>query len=128
MPFYILTSNPQIIRGNLTNWKTSRFGHTSRGRGNTRINNEIKESLSRNRISVSLLYTPKVFRNEVLAFWFFEVIPTERWKCSYFLLDSHKRSSDILLWDLLDCSVYLKNALNIFDTRSNHLSRKNQSL
>ena len=33
MPFYILTSNPQIIRGNLKNWKITRFGHASRGKG-----------------------------------------------------------------------------------------------
>jgi GNAT superfamily N-acetyltransferase len=56
MPFYILTSNPQIIRGNVGNWKIARFGHASRGRGNTRINNEIRESLSRNRITVSMQY------------------------------------------------------------------------
>jgi GNAT superfamily N-acetyltransferase len=56
MPFYILTSNPQIIRGNMNNWKVARFGHASKGKGNTRINNEIRECLSRNRITVSLLY------------------------------------------------------------------------
>jgi GNAT superfamily N-acetyltransferase len=54
MPFYILTSNPQIIRGNLKSWKITRFGHASKGRGNTRINNEIRSSLSRKRITVSL--------------------------------------------------------------------------
>jgi GNAT superfamily N-acetyltransferase len=42
MPFYVHTSNPQIIRGNMKNWKTSRCGQSSKGRGNTRINNEIK--------------------------------------------------------------------------------------
>src|SRR5208283_2730871 len=47
MPFYILTSNPQIIRGITQNWKTIRFGHASKGKGNTRINNEIRSSLSR---------------------------------------------------------------------------------
>jgi GNAT superfamily N-acetyltransferase len=56
MPFYILTSNPQIIRGNLRNWKGTRFGHASKGRGNTRINNEIRNSLSRKRITVSLQF------------------------------------------------------------------------
>jgi GNAT superfamily N-acetyltransferase len=55
-PFYILTSNPQIIRGDMKNWKLTRFGHASKGRGNTRINNEIKSSLSRNRITVSMQY------------------------------------------------------------------------
>ena len=53
LPFYILTSNPQIVRGNLANWKITRFGHASKGRGNTRINNEIRDSLSRKRITVS---------------------------------------------------------------------------
>jgi GNAT superfamily N-acetyltransferase len=56
MPFYILTSNPQIIRGDITNWKITRFGHASKGKGNSRINNEIRNSLSRNRITVSLKY------------------------------------------------------------------------
>jgi GNAT superfamily N-acetyltransferase len=27
MPFYILTSNPQITRGNIANWKITLFGH-----------------------------------------------------------------------------------------------------
>jgi GNAT superfamily N-acetyltransferase len=56
LPFYILTSNPQIIRGNLGEWKLARFGHASKGRGNTRINTELRDSLSRNRISASLCY------------------------------------------------------------------------
>jgi GNAT superfamily N-acetyltransferase len=58
MPFYILSSNPQIIRGDMKNWRITRFGHASKGRGNTRINNEIRKSLSRKRITVSLKYTP----------------------------------------------------------------------
>ena len=58
IPFYILTSNPQIIRGKLGNWKISRFGHASKGRGNTRINNGLRSSLSRKRITVSLQYIP----------------------------------------------------------------------
>ena len=59
IPFYILTSNPQIIRGNVGNWKVARFDHASRGRGNTRINNEIQGSLSRNRITVSMQYVER---------------------------------------------------------------------
>ena len=59
MPFYILTSNPQIIRGQLDNWKIARFGHASKGKGNTRINNEIRSSLSRKRITVSLQFIEK---------------------------------------------------------------------
>jgi GNAT superfamily N-acetyltransferase len=56
VPFYILTSNPQIIRGNMANWKITRYGHASKGKENTRINNEIRSSLSRKRITVSLKY------------------------------------------------------------------------
>jgi GNAT superfamily N-acetyltransferase len=56
VPFYILTSNPQIIHGNLKNWKITRFGHASRGRGNSKINEEIRNSLSRKRLSVSMSY------------------------------------------------------------------------
>jgi GNAT superfamily N-acetyltransferase len=56
VPFYILTSNPQIIRGDLRGWKITRFGHASEGKGNTRINSELKSSLSRKRLSVSLQY------------------------------------------------------------------------
>jgi len=58
MPFYILTSNPQIIHGSMNNWKIIRFGHASKGKGNTTINNELRKSLSRNRITVSLQYIP----------------------------------------------------------------------
>jgi GNAT superfamily N-acetyltransferase len=56
IPFYILTSNFQIIRGNMENWKITRYGHASRGREDTRINSEIRSSLSRKRITVSLEY------------------------------------------------------------------------
>jgi GNAT superfamily N-acetyltransferase len=58
MPFYILTSNPQIIRGAMKNWKITRYGHASKGRNDSRINSEIKSSLSRKRITVSLQYVP----------------------------------------------------------------------
>lgn len=58
IPFCILTSNPQIIRGSMANWRITRFGHASKGQGNTRINNEIRDSLSRKRITVSLQYVP----------------------------------------------------------------------
>ena len=56
-PFYILTSNPKIIHGNMANWKITRYGHASKGQGDTRINSEIKSSLSRKRITVSLQHT-----------------------------------------------------------------------
>ncbi len=56
LPFRILTSNPQIIHGNMANWLIDRFGHANMGRRNTRINRELKNSLSRNRITVSLKF------------------------------------------------------------------------
>ena len=59
MPFYILTSNPQILHGDLNGWTITRFGHASKGKGNSRINSEIRGSLSRNRITVSICYTRK---------------------------------------------------------------------
>jgi GNAT superfamily N-acetyltransferase len=62
MPFYILTSNPQIIRGGINGWKVSRFGHASKGKENSKINNEIRNSLSRNRITVSLQYEQANFK------------------------------------------------------------------
>jgi len=37
MHFYILTSNPQIIRGITSNWKLTRFGHAGKGKNNTKI-------------------------------------------------------------------------------------------
>ncbi|MCW4046655.1 MAG: GNAT family N-acetyltransferase [Candidatus Bathyarchaeota archaeon] len=58
LPFYILTSNPQIIHGSMKGWKIVRLGHASEGKGNTRMNNELRGSLSRNRITVSLQYVP----------------------------------------------------------------------
>jgi GNAT superfamily N-acetyltransferase len=58
MRFYILTSNPQLIRGNMNNWKITRFGHASKAKENAIINSEIKSSLSRKRITVSLMYYP----------------------------------------------------------------------
>jgi GNAT superfamily N-acetyltransferase len=58
MPFYILTSNPQIVRGDLKNWKIRRLGHASHGKENTQLNNEIHSSLSRKRITVSLQFFP----------------------------------------------------------------------
>lgn len=60
LPFYILTSNPQLVRGNFSDWKITRFGHASKGKCNTRINNGLRSSLSRKRITVSLQY----FRNK----------------------------------------------------------------
>jgi GNAT superfamily N-acetyltransferase len=59
MPFHIVTSNPQIIRGTQKNWKTTRYGHASKARENTKINNQIRKSQSRKRITATLQYVPK---------------------------------------------------------------------
>jgi hypothetical protein len=42
----------------MKNWRIARFGHAGKGKEDTRINNEIQSSLSRNRITVSLQYVP----------------------------------------------------------------------
>ncbi|MCW4002457.1 MAG: GNAT family N-acetyltransferase [Candidatus Bathyarchaeota archaeon] len=66
LPFYILTSNPQIIRGDMKRWKVARFGHASKGKENNRINNEISRSLSRKRITVSFQYTQTICRKRTI--------------------------------------------------------------
>jgi GNAT superfamily N-acetyltransferase len=66
IPFYILTSNPPLILGNMTHWKITRCGHASKGRGDARINNEIHSSLSRKRITVSLQYCSKKRKREIV--------------------------------------------------------------
>jgi len=58
IPFYILTSNPQIMRGNMKNWRITRFGHACRGKENTTMNNAIRSSLSRKRITISIRTAP----------------------------------------------------------------------
>jgi GNAT superfamily N-acetyltransferase len=52
----LITSNPQLIHSQTSSWKVTRFGHASRGRGNTRINNESRDSLSRKRITITIKY------------------------------------------------------------------------
>jgi GNAT superfamily N-acetyltransferase len=59
LPFYLVTSNPQLIRGNLDHWKIKRIGHGSHGKVDTRINRELVNSNSRRRLSVSMIYNPK---------------------------------------------------------------------
>ena len=58
LPFYLVTSNPQLVRGNLDHWKVKRVGHGSHGRSDTTINRELVDSNSRPRLSVSLEYVP----------------------------------------------------------------------
>ena len=59
IPFYIVTSNPQLIRSNLYGWRVKRVGHGSSGRNDSRINRELVKSNSKRRLSVSLQYIPK---------------------------------------------------------------------
>ncbi len=58
LPFYLITSNTQLVRGNLDNWRIKRFGHGSHGQSDTKINRELVNSNSRRRLSVSLEYIP----------------------------------------------------------------------
>jgi hypothetical protein len=58
LPFYLVTSNPQLIRGSLDHWKIKRVGHGSHGREDTRINRELVNSNSRRRLGVSMIYNP----------------------------------------------------------------------
>jgi len=59
LPFNLVTSNPQLIRGNIENWEIKRVGHCTHSRENTRINRELTQSNSRKRLTVSLQYQPK---------------------------------------------------------------------
>jgi GNAT superfamily N-acetyltransferase len=59
MPFFIVTSNPQIVRGNLENWKVKRVGHAAVGLEDSGMNRDLRDSLSHNRLSISLQHTLK---------------------------------------------------------------------
>jgi GNAT superfamily N-acetyltransferase len=59
LPFYLVTSNPQLVKGNLGCWRLNRIGHGSHGREETRINQELVKSTSRGRLTVSLEYVPQ---------------------------------------------------------------------
>ena len=58
LPFYIVTTNPQIIHGNLSDWTLKRMGHVMGGTNDSRINRGIRASLSKNRLTATLQYTP----------------------------------------------------------------------
>jgi hypothetical protein len=49
----------------MTNWKITRFGHASKGRKDSRIDNEIRGNLSRKRITVTLQYSVEKRLDEV---------------------------------------------------------------
>ena len=59
IPFYLVTSNPQLVRGTLSNWHVKRVGHGSAGSEDTRINSELTKSNSKRRLSVTLQYITK---------------------------------------------------------------------
>lgn len=56
LPFYLVTSNPQLVRDNMNQWVIKRVGHGSHGRSDTRINRELANSNSRRRLSLSLAF------------------------------------------------------------------------
>jgi GNAT superfamily N-acetyltransferase len=57
--FYILTSNPQIIRGSMDKWRITRFGHACQGKEDTKMNSDIRDSLSRKRLTITMKYVSK---------------------------------------------------------------------
>jgi GNAT superfamily N-acetyltransferase len=67
LPFYLVTSNPQLVHGNLSNWKIKRVGHGSHGREDTQINRELLKSNSKRRLTVSLEYLTQKRLNGVLT-------------------------------------------------------------
>ena len=58
LPFYIVTSNPQLVRSSLDHWRVKRIGHATAGRNESRINQELLKVNSKRRLSVSLQYIP----------------------------------------------------------------------
>ena len=68
LPFTIVTSNPQLIRGNLgANWKVKRYGHSGRVSANNEgyqvTAEEYGNSASWKRMTVSLQYIPRSARS-----------------------------------------------------------------
>jgi GNAT superfamily N-acetyltransferase len=66
LPFYLVTSNPQLLRGSLDNWRIKRVGHCSHGRENSRINQGLVRSSSKRRLTVSLEYSPNSQRSAAM--------------------------------------------------------------
>jgi GNAT superfamily N-acetyltransferase len=59
-PFFILTSNPQLVHGSMDCWKAVRVGHiTAAGRVDSWLDSELWSSSSKNRLAVTLQYIPK---------------------------------------------------------------------
>jgi len=59
LPFYLVTSNPQLVRGSLDRWIVKRVGHGNHGTTDSRINRGIVKATSRGRLTVTLQYIPK---------------------------------------------------------------------
>ena len=59
LPFYLVTSNPQLVRGNMDNWRVKRVGHGSSGRNDSRINRELVNSNAKRRLTVTLQYVSR---------------------------------------------------------------------
>jgi GNAT superfamily N-acetyltransferase len=64
LPFYLVTSNPQLVRGNLGCWIVKRVGHGSHGRTDSRINRGLLKSASRGRLTVSFEIVPKKVKGD----------------------------------------------------------------
>lgn len=60
----LVTSNPQLVRGNLGCWIVKRVGHGSHGRTDSRINRGLLKSASRGRLTVSFEYIPKKIKGD----------------------------------------------------------------
>jgi len=59
LAFYLVTSNPQLVHGNMDYWRVKRFGHGSSGRNDSRINHELVNSNAKRRLTVTLQYKPR---------------------------------------------------------------------
>jgi GNAT superfamily N-acetyltransferase len=59
MPLFMVTSNPQVVRGNPENWKVKRVGHATVGLEDSGMNRDLRDSLSHSRLSISLQYVPR---------------------------------------------------------------------
>ena len=58
--FFIVTSNPQLVHGNMERWKVVRVGHvTATARADSWLDSELRSSSSKNRLTVTSQYIAK---------------------------------------------------------------------
>jgi len=57
LPFFIVTSNPQLIRAEMANWKLRRIGHLTKDRNHS-FNLQHYNALSGHRLTATLQYCP----------------------------------------------------------------------